>query len=46
MHIPDGFLNVSTIATTYIVAAGGVGNAVRITNKKLGEKHGEDNKHG
>ncbi|MDD5038563.1 MAG: energy-coupling factor ABC transporter permease [Dehalococcoidales bacterium] len=39
MHIPDGFLNVSTIATTYIVAAGGVGNAVRITNKKLGEKH-------
>lgn len=38
MHIPDGFLNVATVATTYAVSAGGVGNAVRIVNKKLGEK--------
>ncbi len=38
MHIPDGFLNVATVATTYVVSAGGVGNAVRIANKKLGEK--------
>ena len=39
MHIPDGFLNVATIATTYAVSAGGVGYAVKETNKKLGEKH-------
>ncbi len=39
MHIPDGFLNVATVATTFVVSAGGVGNAVRIANKKLGEKH-------
>ncbi len=39
MHIPDGFLNVATVATTLVVSAGGVGNAVRIANKKLGEKH-------
>ena len=38
MHIPDGFLNVATVATTYVVSAGGVGNAVRIANKKLGER--------
>ncbi len=38
MHIPDGFLNIATVATTYAVSAGGVGNAVRIANKKLGEK--------
>jgi len=38
MHIPDGFLNVATVATTYAVSAGGVANAVRLTNKKLGEK--------
>jgi len=39
MHIPDGFLNIATVATTAVVSAGGVGNAVRIANKKLGEKH-------
>ncbi|TET26565.1 MAG: cobalamin biosynthesis protein CbiM [Dehalococcoidia bacterium] len=39
MHIPDGFLNVATVATTCAVSAGGVGNAVRIANRKLGEKH-------
>jgi cobalt/nickel transport system permease protein len=38
MHIPDGFLNVATVATTYAVSAGGVGNAVRVANRKLGEK--------
>lgn len=38
MHIPDGFLNVTTVATTFVVSAGGVGNAVRITNRKLEEK--------
>ena len=38
MHIPDGFLNIATVATTYAVSAGGVGNAVRIANKKLGER--------
>jgi len=39
MHIPDGFLNVATVATTYVMSAGGVGNAVRVANKKLREKH-------
>ena len=39
MHIPDGFLSAATVATTYVVSTGGVANAVRIANKKLGEKH-------
>ncbi len=39
MHIPDGFLNIGTVATTFVVSAGGVANAVRIANKKLGERH-------
>ncbi|MFC2034289.1 energy-coupling factor ABC transporter permease [Chloroflexota bacterium] len=39
MHIPDGFLNVATVATTYAVSIGGVGYAVREANKKLREKH-------
>jgi cobalt/nickel transport system permease protein len=39
MHIPDGFLNVATIATTYAVSAGGVSYAVKEANKKLKEKH-------
>ena len=38
MHIPDGFLNAATVATTVAVSAGGIGGAVRIVNKKLGEK--------
>ncbi len=38
MHIPDGFLSLATVATTYAVSAGGVANAVRIANRKLGEK--------
>ena len=41
MHIPDGFLNVATVATTCVVSAGGVGNAVRIANKKLGENQSQ-----
>jgi len=39
MHIPDGFLNTATVVTTGVASAGGVANAVRIANKKLGEKH-------
>jgi cobalt/nickel transport system permease protein len=39
MHIPDGFLNGAAVATTYVVSAGGIANAVRLANKKLGEKH-------
>ena len=39
MKIPDGFLNVGTVAATFVVSASGVGNAVRVANKKLGEKH-------
>ncbi len=39
MHIPDGFLNVATVATTYAVSAGGVSYAVKEANKKLREKH-------
>ena len=38
MHIPDGFLNIATVATTYAVSAGGISNAVRVANKKLAEK--------
>lgn len=39
MHIPDGFLNVAMVATTYAVSAGSVSYAVRAANKKLREKH-------
>lgn len=38
MHIPDGFLNVATVATTAVISTGGVANAVRITGKHLKEK--------
>ena len=38
MHIPDGFLNVATVATTAVISAGGVANAVRVTGQKLKEK--------
>jgi cobalt/nickel transport system permease protein len=38
MHIPDGFLNVATAATTCAVSAGGIGCAVKQVNKKLKEK--------
>jgi len=39
MHIPDGFLNISTVATTYVLSAGGISYAVKEANKKLTEKH-------
>lgn len=39
MHIPDGFLTVPTIATTYVVSAGGLGYSLRTARKKMGEKH-------
>ena len=38
MHIPDGFLNGATIATTTVISVGGIGNALRLTGKKLKEK--------
>jgi cobalt/nickel transport system permease protein len=38
MHIPDGFLNIATVGTTYAISTGGVVSAVKITGKKLGEK--------
>ena len=39
MHIPDGFLNIATAASTYAVSVGGITYGVRAANKKLGEKH-------
>lgn len=39
MHIPDGFLNISTVAATYALSAGGVSYAVKEANKRLSEKH-------
>ena len=39
MHIPDGFLNVATVATTYAASGGGVSYAVKEANKKMREKH-------
>jgi cobalt/nickel transport system permease protein len=39
MHIPDGFLNAATVATTYAVSAGSISYAVKEANKKLKEKH-------
>lgn len=34
MHIPDGFLSVATVVSTCVVSAGGIGNAVRVANRK------------
>jgi cobalt/nickel transport system permease protein len=39
MHIPDGFLNTVTAATTYVVSASGVGYSIRQANRKLGDRH-------
>jgi cobalt/nickel transport system permease protein len=39
MHIPDGFLNVTTVATTYAISAGGISYAVKEANRKLKERH-------
>ena len=38
MHIPDGFLNTATVATTCVVSVGGIANAVRIVNQNLKER--------
>jgi len=38
MHIPDGFLNIATVATTSAVSAAGVAAAIKITGKQLKEK--------
>ncbi|MDV2988964.1 MAG: energy-coupling factor ABC transporter permease [Dehalogenimonas sp.] len=38
MHIPDGFLNTATVATTGIASVGGLSVAVKIAANKLGEK--------
>jgi len=38
MHIPDGFLNTATVATTCVVSVGGIANAVRVVNRKLRER--------
>ncbi len=38
MHIPDGFLNIATVGTTYAVSAGGVGYGLRKARSKLMEK--------
>jgi len=39
MHIPDGFLNAATAATTYVLSAGGVSYGVKEANRKLGDRH-------
>ena len=38
MHIPDGFVNAPVAITTGIVAASAVAVAVKMTNKKIGDK--------
>ncbi|MCR4394936.1 MAG: energy-coupling factor ABC transporter permease [Dehalococcoidales bacterium] len=38
MHIPDGFLNIATVATTSAISAGGIAAAIKITGKQLKEK--------
>lgn len=39
MHIPDGFINIATAATTYAVSAGSVSYGLKQATKKLGDKH-------
>ena len=39
MHIPDGFLNIATVGTTYAISAGGVSYGLREARRKLTEKH-------
>lgn len=38
MHIPDGFISAGTAAATWLASAGGIGYAVRRTNRELGER--------
>lgn len=39
MHIPDGFINLTTAATTYAISGGSIAYAIRQANRKLGERH-------
>lgn len=39
MHIPDGFLDVKTWGTLYVISAGAVAVGTYQANKKLGEKN-------
>jgi cobalt/nickel transport system permease protein len=39
VHLPDGFINLATAATTFAVSAGGIGYGLKEAGKKLGEKH-------
>lgn len=39
MHIPDGFLNIATVAATSAASVGGIGFALRQAREKLTEKH-------
>ena len=38
MHIPDGFLNGATMATTSVASAGGLGVAIKMVGRRLGER--------
>jgi len=38
MHIPDGFINITTAATTYAASTGAIAYAVKATGKQLSEK--------
>ncbi|MDD5313280.1 MAG: energy-coupling factor ABC transporter permease [Dehalococcoidia bacterium] len=38
MHLPDGFISVPVAATTGVIAVTAIAVAVRVTNKKIGEK--------
>lgn len=38
MHIPDGFLSAPVAVTTGVVAVAAIAVAVKVTNKKMGEK--------
>jgi cobalt/nickel transport system permease protein len=39
VHIPDGFINLATAATTYAAAGGSVAYGIREANRKLQERH-------
>jgi len=38
MHIPDGFINIATAASTYAASTGAIAYAVKATGKQLSEK--------
>jgi len=38
LHIPDGFLNGATVMVTTVVSVGGIGAAVKMTGRYLGER--------